>query len=303
MEPLFVVTGATGHTGSVVARTLLAAGKRVRAVGRDAGRLEPLTSAGAERFVCDLADSKSLAPAFTGAHGVYAVIPPDITSPDYRAYQDRTTDSIAAALKKARVPYAVTLSSVGAHHSAKTGPIVGLYYMERQLNRINGLNVLHLRAGYFMENLLAQVAIIKSTGNAAGTVLADLPLPLIATRDIGAAAADALLQLSFQGHQTRELLGQRDVTMAEAAGIIGSEIGKPDLRYQQSPQSSAREVLMGIGVSANVADLILEMSAAMNSGLVAPTEARSPANTTSTSLETFVHEQFLPAYRGMASSG
>ena len=293
MEPLFVVTGATGNTGSAVARNLLAASKRVRAVGRNAGRLDPLAAAGAEPFVCDLTDSRALAQAFSGAQAVYAMIPPDTASTDYRAHQDRITDAMAAALKKARVQYAVTLSSVGADLPAKTGPIVGQHYMEQQFNGIAKLNVLHLRAGYFMENLLAQVGIIKATGYAAGTLRTDLPLPLIATRDIGSAAAEALMRLSFKGRQTRELLGPRDVSMAEAAGIIGAVIGKPDLEYVQAAQSQAREVLVQIGISPNVAELILEMSAAWNACELAATEARSASNTTPTTLETFAREQFV----------
>lgn len=286
-----------------MAQNLLAARKRVRAVGRNAGRLESLVAAGAETFVCDLTDSKALAQAFSGARAVYAMIPPDTTSTDYRRRQDRITDSMAAALKKSRVKYAVTLSSLGAEQPEKTGSIVGQHYLEEQFNRIAGLNVLHLRAGYFMENLLAQVGIVKTTGYAAGTFRADLPLPMIATRDIGSTAADAMVRLSFEGSQTRELLGPRDWSMAEAAGIIGAAIGKPELQYVQSPPSQARDVLVQIGLSPNVADLILEMSAALNSGLVAASEVRSAANTTPTSLETFVREQFVPAYRGMASSG
>jgi len=70
----------------------------------------------------------------------------------------------------------------------------------------------------------------------------------------------------------------------------------------QSPQSRAREAIVQIGISPNVAELILEMSAAWNSRLAA-SETRSPSNTTPTSLEAFLHEQFLPAYRGMASNG
>jgi len=148
------------------------------------------------------------------------MIPPDLTSPDYRAHQARLTDSMVAALKKARVGYAVTLSSLGADHPAKTGPIAGQHYLELQFNQIAGLNVLHLRAGYFMENLLAQVGIIKTTGFAASTLLADLPLPMIATRDIGSAAAEAMMRLPLKGRQIREVLGPRDVSMAEAAAIM-----------------------------------------------------------------------------------
>lgn len=303
MEPLFVVTGATGNTGSVVARKLLDAGKKVRVVGRDRGRLDALTAAGAEPFVCDVTNSKAIGRAFAGAHAVYAMIPPNMTSPDHRGYQDGITDAMAAALKKARVKYAVSLSSLGADRSEKTGPIAGLYYLEQQFNQIQGLNVLHLRAGSFMENLLAQAGIIKATGFAAGMLGPDLPLPMIAARDIGSAVADALLHLNFRGHHTRELLGPRDVTMAEATRAIGAQIGKPELEYRQSTDGDTREVLVRIGMSPNVADLIVEMSAALNSGLIAASEVRSGSDATLTSLETFVREQFVPAFRGMASGG
>jgi len=109
-------------------------------------------------------------------------------------------------------------------------------------------------------------------------MLADSPLPLIATRDIGTAAADAMLRLWFQGSQRRELLGSYDTSMFEAARIIGA----PDLKYVQSPQSRAREVIVQIGISPNVAGLILEMSAAWNSRLLAASEVRSASNTTLT---------------------
>lgn len=284
-------------------RNLLAVNKRVRAIGRNAGRLEPLSAAGAEPVVCDLADSKALAQAFAGVRAVYAMIPPDNAAANYRDRQRRVADALAAALKQARVPYAVMLSSLGANRAEGTGPIVGLHYLEQQLDRISGLNVLHLRAGYFMENLLAQVGIIKATGYAAGPLRADLPLPLIAADDIGAVAADTLIRLSFQGHQTRDLLGHRDLTMAEAAKIIGAAIGKPELEYQESSPTQAREAMLQMGLSPSVVDLILEMAAALNAGLVHATETRSASNSAPTSLETFVHQTFVPAYRGMASSG
>jgi uncharacterized protein YbjT (DUF2867 family) len=129
----------------------------------------------------------------------------------------------------------VTLSSIGADKTEKTGPVVGLHYLEQQLNGIEQLNVLHLRASYFMENTLAQIGIIRNTGMTVGPLRPDLKLPMIATRDIGEAAASALLNLDFRQKQTRELLGQRDINMSEVAQIIGKKIGKPDLRYTQAP--------------------------------------------------------------------
>ncbi len=299
---MYVITGATGNTGNVVARTLLGLGQKVRAIGRSAERLEPLTAEGAEAFVCDVTDATALTKAFSGARAVYAMIPPSMTSQDYRADQDKVTNAIAQAIEQAGVKYAVSLSSVGADKPAGTGPVAGLHYLEQTLNQIPELNALHLRAGYFMENTLAQIGTIQTMGITAGPLRPDLMLPMIAARNIGAAAAQALLGLSFSGKQTRELLGQRDISMTEVAAIIGRAIGKPDLKYVQLPDEQVRTALTQMGVSLNFANLILEMAAALNSGHMRPLEERSPENTTPTSYESFVAEEFVPRYRGKSTA-
>src|SRR5260370_25963484 len=158
---MYVITGATGNTGNVVARRLLAKAQKVRAIGRSADRLQPLAAQGAEPLVCDLSDAGALIKAFSGAHAVYAMIPPNVTSPDPLAYQDRITDATGTALEKTRVKHAVSLMSIGADKPDKTGPVVGLHHFEQRLNRIAGLNVLHLRPAYFMANTLPPIAIIK----------------------------------------------------------------------------------------------------------------------------------------------
>jgi uncharacterized protein YbjT (DUF2867 family) len=299
---MYVIMGATGNTGSVVARRLLDRGKRVRVVGRDNKKLAPFVNRGADAFAVDVLDTDALSRAFAGAEGVYALIPPNMSSPDFRAYQDSVTESIAKALDKGGVSHAVVLSSEGADKPDKTGPVVGLHKMELRLAQVRGLNALHLRAGYFMENTLAQTGIIRTLGMTAGPVRADLPLPMIATRDIGAAAAEALLRLEFKGQQTQELLGPRDVTYAEAAKTIGLAIGKQDLTYVQLPDEQVIQAMTGMGISRNMAQLLCQMSAALNNGYMRPLEPRSEKNTTPTTFETFVEEVFLPAYRGQAAS-
>jgi uncharacterized protein YbjT (DUF2867 family) len=298
---MYVILGATGNTGSVAARRLLDRGKKVRVVGRDSKKLAPFASRGADAFPADVLDTEALSRAFAGAEGVYVLIPPDMSSPDFRAYQDRVTESIAKALEKVGVAHAVTLSSFGADKPDKTGPVVGLHKMEKRLAQIKGLNALHLRAAYFMENTLAQIGIIKSLGMMAGPVRGDVLVPMIATRDIGAVAAEALLRLEFKGQKTQELLGPRDMTYAEAAKIIGLAIGKPDLAYAQLPDEQVIQAMTGMGISRNLAQLLCEMSAAINSGYMKPLEPRSETNTTPTSFETFVEEVFLPAFKGQAA--
>jgi uncharacterized protein YbjT (DUF2867 family) len=161
--------------------------------------------------------------------------------------------------------------------------------------------VLFLRPGYFMENTLAQVNAIRNFGVVAGPVRADVASPMIATRDIGAAAAQALLKLDFSGHVTRELHGQRDLTYIEVARIIGQAIAQPDLSYVVAPREQVMQVLTGMGASPNFAELFLEMCDAINSGHMKALEPRTAANTTPTSFETFGPEVLLPAYRGQAA--
>jgi uncharacterized protein YbjT (DUF2867 family) len=125
---------------------------------------------------------------------------------------------------------------------------------------------------------------------------------MIATRDIGAFAAERLLKLDFSGHAERELHGNRDLSYNEIASIIGSAIGKPDLKYAQLPDEQFRAFFLQMGASPSFAALMLEMSAALNAGHMRALEPRTPANTTPTSFEQFVQEVFLPAYRGVSKA-
>ena len=298
---MHVITGATGHTGSVVAEKLLAAGEQVRVIGRDKSRLERFTRKGAEAVLADITDAGALARAFAGAKAAYAMIPPNIGSASVNVYQKRVNEAIASAIEKNKIPHAVALSSVGADKPDRTGPVLGLRELEEKLGAIPGLNVLFLRAGYFMENILPQASLVKSYGKMMGPVRADLKLPMIATRDIGAAAAEALRKLDFHGKQTRELLGPRDVSYAEVAKAAGAAIGKPDLEYAQAPAAQIKLGMVQMGMSSNVAELLLEMSEALNAGYMKALEPRSAANTTPTTIETFLKEEFVPAYQEKAA--
>jgi len=299
---MYVITGATGNTGSVVANRLLDAGKKVRVVSRNPEHLKDLVARGAEPFVADLSDQAALTKAFTGAEAVYVMIPPDMSTQDPSGYQNKVGDAIAGALQAASVKNAVLLSSVGADKESGTGPVAGLHKFEKKLNAITGLNVLHLRPGYFMENTLGQVGAIKGFGKAAGPLRGDLKLPMIATRDIGQAAADALLKLDFKGQQTRELLGHRDLSYNEATAIIAKAIHDADLQYVHLPNEQIQPMLVQMGMSTNSADLILEMCGALNSGYMKALEPRTAKNTTPTSFETFVAEEFVPLFKGQSEA-
>ena len=294
---MYVVLGASGNTGHIVAKNLLARGQKVRVVGRNAAHLQSLATEGAETFIGDITDAPALTKSFHNADSAYVMIPPNPTSNDFRAYQDRVSDAIASAAQNAGVNNIVSLSSFGADKTSGTGPVVGLHNLEQRLNQIGGANVLHLRAGYFMENTLPQVGAIRMLGSVAGPLRPDLKLPMIASRDIGAAAADALLRRSFRGKQTLELQGQRDLDYTEIATIIGKAIGKPDLGYIQAPDNQLRAMLLQMGMSDNFVGLMFEMFDALNNGNMQALEPRTASTTTPTEYEIFVAEAFVPAYR------
>lgn len=293
---MIAITGATGRTGRRAAEVLLEKGEKVRAIGRDGGRLAHLSKLGAEPYVGAVEDVASLSAALEGADAVYLVLPEDVSQTDLRAHQDRISDCYAAAVAKSGVPFVVALSSMGAQHDAGTGPIVGLHNLEQKLNGIHGLHVLHMRAAYFMENLFMSIGPLRETGTLPGGIPGDVHMPWIATRDIGAYAAKRLRARDFSGSSVQELHGLRNVSMNEAAGIVGKAVGRPDIRYAQIPCPILGAALAQMGLPVKTADLIVEMWEGANAGLMQPQEERSARNTTPTSLETFVAETFAPAF-------
>src|SRR6266480_3041851 len=215
----YVIVGASGNTGSIIADSLLSKGKKVRVIGRDAERLERFVRNGAEAFTAELSDAPALTKAFSGARAAYLMLPPVKSRED----QERESDAIAKAVKESGLRYAVHLSSY---------------------------------------------------------------------------AAQRLLDLDFSGKQTRELLGERDLSMAEVTAAIARGIGKPDLRYEQFPYDPVQQVLTQMGIPPKGAALYIEMYKAINAGVLIPLEPRSPENSTPTSFEQFVQDVFAPAYHG-----
>jgi len=294
---MYAIIGATGHIGSRVADILLRKGEKVRVIGRDAARLQQYVNRGAEAAVGDLQDTVFLTGAFRGVNAVFAMIPPNYTAPNFRAYQDVVGISIAAAIGTAGVSHVVNLSSQGADLPRGTGPILGLHDQEIRLNALHGVHVLHLRPTYFMENLLANVPLIHEHGFAGSAVRGDLKFAMIATADIAERAAGHLLARDFSGSSVRDLLGQRDITLQEAFTVIGRRIGILDLAYRQFTYDEFGQALIGMGMSRDMSRLMIEMSAALNRGLFAVNRPRNADNTTPTTIETFA-DWFAEVYRG-----
>ncbi len=292
----YVVFGATGHVGGIVAGRLLEAGRQVRVVARHADRLKVLAGRGAEVVTGSIDDPAFLRRTLDGARAAFVLLPPYLGK-GIRAWQDRTAAALGDALEAAKVPHSVSLSSIGADRAAGHGPIAGLHVLEQRLDEIPNHSPLHLRPGYFFENHLASLGMIKAMGATGSALRPELKFAQIATKDIGEAAARRLLALEWKGRLVQELQGERDLSMAEAAAVLGRAIGKPDLEYIQFPYPDAQKGMVEAGLPEEMAALYVEMSKGFNDGLVKPTQRRSEATTTPTSFERWATEVFASAFR------
>jgi uncharacterized protein YbjT (DUF2867 family) len=286
---MFTVMGASGNTGKVVVEELLKRKQKVRALGRNREKLEALAALGAEVMTGEATDSRFLTEAFRGAEGVYTLIPPNFATQDFRKYQREVGKATVAAIREAGVKRVVFLSSVGADKASGTGPIAGLHEQEEELRKLSGVDVLSLRPGSFFENLFMNLGMIKGQGINGGAIRGDVPMPMIATQDIGAAGARALAEGGFTGFNVRELQGPRHYTMNEVTTMIGQKIGKPDLPYVTFPYADFANAMVGMGIPADLANQYGEMAKAFNEGHIQSLEPRSAANTTPTRFEDFAN--------------
>lgn len=294
---MYVLLGAHGNITSQVAQRLLAQQRPVRVLGRSADHLAPLQAAGAEIAVGDAADAAFLSAAFHGASAVYAMIPPAYGAADPRAVQAKVGEAIARAIAAAGVRRIVNLSSGGAHLPAGTGPIAGLHDQERRLGALPGLSLLHLRPGYFFENLLHAAGLIKALGVYPSMERSDAPIAMVATRDIAAVVARELLADAAPGPRILHLRAA-EYTMHDAARILGAAIGRPDLRHVQADPAQAKAGMVEHGFSPAMADQFEEMAAALSDGRIAAGFKAGPTETAPTTLDAFA-PRFAEVYRSL----
>lgn len=257
---MYAITGVTGHVGGAAARALQDAGAPVRLV---------------TRAVADLTDEAALTEAFRGCDGAFVLLPTIETLGD--AGHRALADTIAAAVGAAGVPHVVMLSSLGADLAEGTGPIRWLHHLENRL-RDTGTVLTAIRSPHFQEK--AEAFLPAATGAGVFPVLADsadVPIPMVATRDVGAAVARALLDPPA-GSEVVDLEAAA-YTEREVAATLGALLGR-ELEVVVVPRPGWLEALTGAGVPAELAAELVELSDADGKGLLAPRGDRSEKCTT-----------------------
>lgn len=293
---MITILGATGNVGGKIADILMKKGEEIRLVSRSTQSLKTRVGKKAHAYAGDLRDTEFLIKVFQGSDAVFSMIPPNLKAENFLGYLNAIGESIAHALEVAKIKYVVNLSSIGADLAVGTGPIVALHNQEERLNAVKGLNVLHLRAGYFMENELMTAELIRAKGMNAAAIKGDIKIPMIATKDIAGYAAERLVKRDFSGSLFADLLGPRDISLIEATAIIGRKIRKPDLGYVTLPYEEAEKALITAGLSGDVAKKYIEMQKGINDGRIIANLERRKEISTPTTFEVFCDEVFVPLY-------
>jgi uncharacterized protein YbjT (DUF2867 family) len=295
MAMSIVITTPTGNIGAKLTQKLLDNNEKITVIARDPAKVEPLAKRGARIISGSHADTKVLVEATRGAKALFVLTPPDLRSADLRAEYQRYGKAAAEAISQNGIPYVVHLSSVGADLDHDNGPVIGLHDNEKYLNETQA-NVTHLRAGYFMENTLWQVGPIQQQRSMFAAINGNTKIPMIATMDIASAAASALLNTSWSGKRIVEVQGAADITYNDVAKVLSEVLGL-EVMYTQISHEQAKAGFVGMGASEHMADLLNQLSAGLDKGVVRFREPRSTSNTTPTSYAQFAQETFLPMFK------
>ncbi|MDB5252814.1 MAG: NAD-dependent dehydratase [Flaviaesturariibacter sp.] len=284
----YVLTGSAGNITRPLASTLLSAGHQVVVIGRDAARMTELTAQGATAAIGSVEDTAFLTETFRGADAVYTMVPPHHNPTSWKEYIGTIGANYAAAIADAGVKKVVNLSSIGAHVADGCGPVSGLYRVEQALNGLTGVDVLHLRPGFFYLNFLGTIGMVKGMNIMGGNYGdADTKLVLVHPDDIAAVAAEALQSFSFTGHSVRYIASDERTT-GDVAGVIGDAVGKPGLPWVEFTDEQNSAGMKQAGMPDEIVTNYTEMGAAMRSGIMQEDYWKHrPAQLGATKLEDF----------------
>lgn len=264
---MFVISGVTGNTGSVVAQALIDQGQPVRVIVRSVEKGAAWKAKGADVAVAEISDVEAMTAALEGAVGAYFLLPPDLTNKDFIGESYRRADAIAAAAAAARLPHAVILSSVGAQHKDKVGPITTIAHLERQLIEAS-IPLTAVRPGYFLENIHDVMPAVLHEGVYPSMILPlDLKIDMVATKDVGQTVAEALVNPPAIPHRVIELKGAAQYSAQDIAAELSSLLDR-EVTAVPVPLEARVDTLTQSGLSQQAAESLVEMHENIGNGRI-----------------------------------
>jgi uncharacterized protein YbjT (DUF2867 family) len=295
-----VVNTPAGNIGHVVVDRLLDAKHEVVIISRHPEKVAPAAARGAKLVRGSVDDEAVVDRALQGADALFWVTPIAFEPADYMGWATHIGQNAASLARRHSVGRAVVISSIGAQHDRAVGPIGCNAAIEAAFERAVP-NLTILRPGSFMENLLQHVGTIAHTGTLYTRDPSTKKIPWIATRDIAERAVLALTDQRSTGHQMIELQGPQDLDQFQVASLVSQGIGRPVTSVEVTDEQ-AKQGMVEAGIPSSFGDLLLEMYAAVASGRMDRTQARSPVTSTPTTLLTFAREVLKPTVDTLLAS-
>jgi uncharacterized protein YbjT (DUF2867 family) len=273
-------------------RLLIQAGARPTLLTRHPDALDPGTRKHADVIEVDLSDAAAVVRATRDADALFWAEPRESDpNADPTAWYAMLGANAARAVTENGIGRTVFLSSVGAEARHGTGEIDGLARAEEQLDA-TGAPVVHLRCGYFYTNLLWQLDSLRA-GVLRAPVDVDFAQPWVDPRDVGEVAAARLLSTDWAGRQVQAVHGPQDLTLAQAAVIIGEATGRA-VRAETLSRPELLESLRAMGLGEAMVAGLAGMSAVMRPDFPVEDE-RTIHTTTPTTLAAWAHAYLRPA--------
>jgi uncharacterized protein YbjT (DUF2867 family) len=245
------VTGSLGNISRVLVEKLVANGHEVKVITSNAEKAKQIEKIKAIPLIGSLADPEFVLQSFKGADAVYTMVPPDFSVPDYYAFSDKVHQNYVQAIIDNKVQYVVNLSSVGVKF-AGTGSLANYYNVEKRLDEIPGLNIVHLRPAMFYSNFYGSVPLVKHQGIVGHNVGEKIELIMTHPADIADTAFGFLQSLSFSGRQVKYIVSDIK-TGSDIAKILSEAVNKP-LNWVEFPDTVLLEALQQNGFTKETAE-------------------------------------------------
>lgn len=272
----YVVAGATGRVGSVVARELLVRGKRTTVVVRDDAARTRWRALGAEAALGSLDDRAFLTSVLNGADGFFVLVPENVPPPAFHAPRERMAEAIAESVSASGVPRVVMLSAIAAAIPEGNGPAKTLHRLEQRL-AATGTPLTRLRPCYYQDNIAGVLPPATGQGIFPTLFPAEAPLPMVATKDVGRVAAAALAD-GPPANEIVDILGPA-YSARQLAAALSSALRRL-LNVVEVPPHAHVRTLTGSGMPLEMAEAVAEMMAAFAAGRIAPCGHRQVVGTT-----------------------
>ena len=264
------LTGSLGHIGKPLTQKLADEGHTITVISSNPSKRQEIEALGAIPAIGTLQDTNFLATSFQGTEAVYTMVPPanyfdhELNLLEY--YQE-LGHSFAEAIRQAGVRRVVNMSSIGAHLDQGNGILLGTYHVENILNSLaKDVAIAHIRPTEIYYNLFSFVNLIKHQGIMASNLeVSDLNV-WVSPQDIAVAVAEELNTVS-SGRKVRYVASD-ELTYGEVASTLGLAIGKPDLAWVAISDDQLRTSLESAGMQPAIAQGMVEMYAAIHSGLL-----------------------------------